>query len=99
MLGNLNTHATKYHAGCTALLSVESGSVILINSPKNIEYGALYVDKFGQRFTGKNPNWEEYSLDRDMLNKLKEIIQKNSIPQEICYQLIKSEKKIFDGIL
>ena len=98
-LGNLNTHATKYHAGCSAFLSIETGTVLLINSPKNIDYGPLYVDKFGQKFTGKNRDWKEYNLDRVMLNKLKDMIQKNAIPQEICYAVMKSEKKIIDGIM
>lgn len=98
-LGNLNTHAVKYHVGCSAFLSVESGCIFLVNSPKNIDYGPLYIDKFGQKFNEKRSNWRNFNIDQVMFNKIKEVIQKSTVPQEVSYRVIKMEKKFIDGIL
>ena len=89
-----------YHVGCSAFISLENSCIFLINSPKNIDYGALYVDKFGQRFSkDTSMDWNKFILDRKMLYKLKEIIQNNLVPQEVCSYIVKSEKKINDAIL
>lgn len=83
--GNLNNHSTELHGGVCAFLNVESGSVYLINSPKNIEYQPLYCDKYGYPVDQKKKDWSEYKLDKALLNDLKEKFIYGKIPQDIFY--------------
>jgi hypothetical protein len=97
--GNLNKHARLIHKGISAFLNTENGRIWLINNPKNIDYCALYLDKFGFSVEEKKRDWKEYVLDETGLAKLKEKFILDRIPQEIAYNILNESKKLYDGAL
>jgi len=97
--GNLNVHSTKYHGGVGCFLNTETGKLYLINTPKNIEYAPLYVDKFGYSLEEKRRDWKEYTVDKSLLSNLREKFLLDKVPQELTYQIMNKGKKLYDNVL
>ncbi|EGR32494.1 zinc finger family protein, putative [Ichthyophthirius multifiliis] len=95
-MGNLNQHAIQYHAKNTVFLELKNGLILLVGYPKNIVFGNLYIDSFGQIPNPKNQNIQMFKIDLKLYNLLQDVIAKKKIPQEICYQLMKNSNILID---
>ncbi|KAL4487143.1 hypothetical protein ABPG72_001595 [Tetrahymena utriculariae] len=95
-LGNLNKHANHYHGGKTAYLHLKNGQIILVNYPKNIFYGWIYTDEYGQIPNPKNNKWDQFKINYKIANKVQEILIQSKIPQEICYNLMQDSNILID---
>lgn len=96
--GNLNKHSNKYHAGECVFLNVETGRLYLIKSPKNIDHSNLYADRFGYGLESKK-NWRDFKVDHAHLNTLKDKLLCEKIAQEISYNILNNNKKLYDALL
>lgn len=90
-IGNLNIHAKEKHCGCSIFINMQNKDIFFIASPKNFaEKCCLYNDRYGQTVKLKSADWGSFVLNNDELNRVKEIVVKNGVAQEIWYKNVKN---------
>ena len=97
-VGNLNKHSDRYHAGECVFLNVETGRIYLVKTPKNVDHSHLYTDRFGYGLEQKK-NWKDFKIDKGYLDTLKEKLLYEKVAQEISYNIINNNKKLYDSLL
>eukprot|EP01017_Pseudomicrothorax_dubius_P048762 TRINITY_DN8943_c0_g1_i1.p1 TRINITY_DN8943_c0_g1~~TRINITY_DN8943_c0_g1_i1.p1 ORF type:complete len:250 (+),score=47.43 TRINITY_DN8943_c0_g1_i1:66-815(+) len=96
-LGNLNQHALEKHCGSSVFIFIQNSAIILVDVPRNIRDGFLYLNVLGQEPNPeKRKNLSSYNLDEQKLIHLCSIIQRNSIQQVVTQEMIKKDKMIFE---
>ncbi len=95
-IGNLHKHAKEAHYGVCAFTGSEFSTVLFINTPKNISRDYLYNGKFGQIEPTKS-DWHGFKLLQPMLNKLRQTLVLEKIPQEIYHTIEIFQRKIKDN--
>ena len=97
--GNLNLHARNAHFGTSVFIDCRYATVMLVNSPRNLYHGFLYLGKLGQEIDPIHSNWEEFSLSEYNYSKIKKMVLLGSVPQEMLLQMELTGLKIEDNYL
>ena len=96
-VGNLNKHAREEHNGVCAFMGSEYSTVLLVNTPKNVSRDYLYTGKFGQQIEPTKSDWHEFIISQPTLNKLRQTLALERIPQEIYHTIEITQRKIKDN--
>lgn len=96
-VGNMHNHARSAHHKVCAIMELNSGAVILINSPQNAYKNHLYMSSLGQLVDSKKTNWKEFVLSKPALDKIRKILVLERISEEIRHITRVCERSIRDN--
>ncbi len=87
ILGNLNKHVNEFHSQKTVFLNIIDGQILFIDNANILIYKNLFYNNFGQKFNfNKADDWENYFIDKNIIQDINEFIRKRKIPHEIHYK-------------
>ena len=93
-IGNLTKHAKHTHAGKTIYINLLDSKILWLDVPTISIDNYLFSDSLGQNMNKKCLNWGDYYLNKGKFEKLRSLIVKRELTQEVYYQVLKNPKEI-----
>ena len=94
-IGNLTKHLVDRHCGKGFFINVMDTRVLWIDIPTVIPEDFLFSDSLGQCMTKKSMNWGDFNLNSGKMERLRRILVKRELTQEIYYHVLKNPKDVF----
>lgn len=88
--GNLSKHLLDKHCGKGVFVNIMDAKIIIIDVPNVFLEDYLYSDSLGQTMTKKSINWGDFFLNKKKLEKLRSLLVRREISQEIYDSVLKN---------
>ena len=93
-MGNLTRHAIECHAKKTVFVNLMDTKIIWIDVPTVFLEDFLFSDVLGQNMTRRSINWGDFILNNAKFERIRGLLVRREITQEIYYQLLRDPKGI-----
>ena len=93
-IGNLTKHLLEKHCGKGFFINLMDTRVLFIDIPTAFLEDFLFSDSLGQNMTRKSVNWGDFYLNRGKLERLRSILVRREVSQEIYYHILKNSKDV-----